>query len=706
MPNHDPAFSKLNPQQLEAVKHHQGPLMILAGAGTGKTRVITMRISHMLSLGISPESIVAMTFTNKAASEMKSRISELVGEKKAKKIWVSTFHRFCLNQLRKWPEEAQVSRHFSLVGTSDQLDIIKRILEEKGILSSFKPEQWLQQISACKNMLLSPEDLQSHQTDHLLLFLNDPQQLEIFRTIYDHYERNLRLNRAIDFDDCIVKFVRLLRQHPNIKEQLQQSLRFLLVDEFQDTNQSQFVILSELAEKHHNICVVGDDDQSIYSWRGAMAETLEKFEAIFPNTKLIKLEQNYRSSNPILEIANNLIRHNKLRKDKTLWSQNTSTIVPTLCACYDNKDEARYIAESCLSLMGQGHQPKDIAILYRTNPQSKFLEMALKECRIPFKTFGGTSFFERREVKDFICYVRLIFNPNDHLALWRVLNTPPRGIGIKTREDIEQLAQKLNVSPFEVIRRLAESKTNSALLAFVDSITSLADFKIQTAADLNVLGKRIINEFGLIAFIKKTTQDENRCTVKIEHLQSLPAWLESLGERSLKDNLEAGVQSPQNQPNIPKILDQMTLDNDFEEQQKELEKNQNHVSLMTIHAAKGLEFPAVIIAGIEEELLPHKNSINSPLGLSEERRLFYVAMTRAKEKLFMCYSRERQSGYQKSIRKKSRFLSEMGSVKMNFVDRTGLGPVESKDERKNKTLSRLSEIKQFLTQESEAKSNS
>ncbi|MBP6218192.1 MAG: UvrD-helicase domain-containing protein [Oligoflexales bacterium] len=689
-----PSAVPLNKEQQQAVSHYKGPLMILAGAGTGKTRVITARIAHMMAQGVPAEKIVAMTFTNKAAREMLARIQHMVGGPRSRKLWVSTFHRFCLQNLRRFAEQANLPPSFALINTYDQLDFIKRILEEKAVLSSLKPEAWLFKISLCKNILLKPEDLKKGEHEKLSIF-DDLSSMETFIQIYDLYERTLRLNRSIDFDDCITKFVYLLRDHPEIKKRLQETYQYILVDEFQDTNHSQFVVLSELAEDHRNICVVGDDDQSIYSWRGAMFETLEKFEKVFPESRLIMLEQNYRSCPGILSLANTLIRHNQKRKDKTLWSGKVRSAPPTVCGCHNAKDEATFIAETCLSLLGQNYKPSDIAILYRTNPQAKLLEMAIQECRLPFKTFGGPSFFERREVKDFLSYVRLILDPEDHVALWRIINTPPRGIGIKTKEEIDERARRLNLSPFDGLKKMAATQYSASICDFVQKTTDLMRRPLQDPKDLSQLGMLVIQNFELASYLRKMTPDEDKFSAKMEHLRSMPAWLESVGERVLQEAREEGREAVLSWE-IRKVLDQINLDHDdFPGAQEKEDQKVQAISLMTIHASKGLEFPVVLIAGVEEELLPHKNSMSTVLALSEERRLFYVAITRAKEKLFMTYARERQNGFQKLVKKKSRFLAELGSADLACIDRTGL-ELTSKEERKEKTLQKLSDIRKAL----------
>ncbi|MES2746332.1 MAG: UvrD-helicase domain-containing protein, partial [Bdellovibrionota bacterium] len=396
-------LSSLNAEQYDAVTQIQGPVMIIAGAGTGKTRVITYRMTHMLGSGLDGQHIVALTFTNKAAKEMKERLVELVG-KRAKPIFIGTFHSFCLRILREFSSLLGMDTRFSLAGTSDQLDLIRKALEERGWQGLYKPEDLLARISKAKNALLLPHELDNGFDD------KDP---AVLAAVYDLYERQLKLNRVIDFDDCIFKTALLLKNNPEVVEKLEQRWTHYLVDEFQDTNFAQLYILELLASRYKNICVVGDDDQSIYSWRGAMVETLDRFETTFVGTRLIKLEQNYRCSNVILNAANKVIRNNTGRKNKTLWSASTNEDPITLASHVDDVAEAKWISLKIFGLLGKGRRPREMGILYRANKQSRAIELALRENNIPYKVFGGTSFFERKEVKDFLCYFRLSVNPND-----------------------------------------------------------------------------------------------------------------------------------------------------------------------------------------------------------------------------------------------------------------------------------------------------
>ncbi|SME90860.1 ATP-dependent helicase [Pseudobacteriovorax antillogorgiicola] len=677
-------ISGLNSQQHEAVTTISGPSMILAGAGTGKTRVITYRIGHMIDQGIQPEQIVAMTFTNKAAREMKERLISLVGSH-GKGIMVGTFHSFCIKILRRFAEEADLDPRFSLAGTSDQLDLVRRSLEEKGWHGLYKPDDILSRISRAKNALLIPETM----LEEALQAKFEDEDLSFLKEVYQLYERQLKLNRVIDFDDCILKTALVLRRRSDVLERLQGEYTHFLVDEFQDTNFAQLSILELLAGKLNNICVVGDDDQSIYSWRGAMVETLDRFENIFKGTKLIKLEQNYRCTNVILNAANNVIKNNQGRKDKTLWSKSQSEEYITLTSKRDDGEEARWIAQKCFGLLGQGYRPKDIGILYRANSQARSLETALRERNLVYKVYGGSSFFERKEVRDFLAYFKLSLDPHDRMSFWRVINTPSRGVGLKTLERIEERSKELKISPFEVLVRnevKLVGKANDAVGQFVKDVQSQSKWPIIHIDDLEKRGGEIIKAFGLEDDIRQKTSHEGAKKRKLESLKKLPEWIKGIGENQVEERGSL---------NILDLLDQLTLSDD--KSGKNDKGPENHISLMTIHASKGLEFPAVFVCGIEDDLLPHKNSIDCPMSVQEERRLFYVAITRAKVKLHLSFARERFSNFQKQDRKPSRFLKELPKTGVvTDTELQSLNHLTSEQDRRERNAKRLSRLRDSI----------
>lgn len=679
-------LNTLNPEQRRGAETLTGPVLILAGAGTGKTRVITYRIAHMLDRGIAPDAIAAMTFTNKAAREMADRVTELVGPERAKKIKIGTFHSFCLMLLRDYGARLGLPKKFSLAGTSDQLDLLGRAIQEERDLTGVNLEALHAAISKAKNCLLSPEEF-GRRSVHMMLNLDG----ELCAKAYELYERQLKLNRMIDFDDCIYKTVQLLDQFPEVRSQLENRFRYYLVDEFQDTNEAQLRVLELVARRNNNVCVVGDDDQSIYSWRGAMYETLERFEEIFPGTVLIKLEQNYRCTNTILKAANTVIKNNAKRKEKSLWSKSEAEYPLFLERQENEEEEAKWIALKCMSLIGEGHRAQEMAILYRANNQARLLELALRELSIPYETFGGSSFFERKEVKDFLSYVRMVARPDDRLAFWRVINTPHRGIGMKSLEKIEAACQKTGKPPFE--QASVESatlgltgKSLEALNGFIDSVKELQGLSMSTPDDVRALGEEIIKRFHLAVDIRANTKDAASRERKLENLRSLPNWLANCAGDMLKEHGSVDVHG---------LLDKLTLnDRDFSDRDDAAKKNR--VSLMTIHASKGLEFPIVFLCGLEEDLFPHKNSVGSIQGIAEERRLFYVALTRAKIKLYLTWAQERGFGTNKSMRMPSRFLKEIpGEILDGRVE--GPAPkMATHEEKLAKTLASFASLRAGL----------
>lgn len=639
-----PAGSSLNSEQQKAVYHLRGPLMILAGAGTGKTRVITTRILHMLAQGIAPQNIVALTFTNKAAREMSERITSARGSG-AKKVLVSTFHSFCLKIYRQYIGDPELAS-FGLADTSAQMELLRKSLEEKGWTGLYKPEEILSSISKAKNLLITPELLNSSAALKLNLAADN---LSILAALYPLYERQLALHRCIDFDDCLLKFIELLHYNQDARKDIQNQFQYVMVDEFQDTNLIQLEALKLLASEHQNVCVVGDDDQSIYSWRGADPQILIKYRDFFEGTKVYKLQQNYRCSQNILHAANHLIKNNSARMEKELWCDRPGNHSIILKPHGTEADEANWIANTCFGLLSKGFKLSDIGILYRTNGQAKAVELALRERKLQYKVFGGSSFFERKEIQDFLAYLCLTFRPHDRLAFWRIINTPSRGIGLKSQELIEIYARKHDVSPAQAALRV-RNQLNGATRAHLDELlfhlTEIQKMPAKNPEDIQERGKAILTSFKLEADIRAKTKNEATKIKKIELLKSMPEWLKEVAEAHIEpEGLE-----------LQSMLDQLTLRDD---PSKKSEKRElPAISLMTIHSSKGLEFPVVFLAGLEENLLPHKNS-TSHREIEEERRLFYVAITRAKERLYMSYAHQRGSGFYKRTCEPSRFIHEL-----------------------------------------------
>jgi DNA helicase II / ATP-dependent DNA helicase PcrA len=678
-------LSTLNPEQRHVVETIQGPLLVLAGAGTGKTKAITMRMAYMISMGVAPESIAAMTFTNKAAREMVARLEAVIGEKVASKVRLGTFHSFCLHILREFGDQIGLHKKFSLAGTGDQIDLLRRALQEENALASVNVEALHAEISKAKNALLHPADF-ARRAIHVAIGVNP----ELMVKAYELYERQLKLNRMIDFDDCIFKTVYLLEEFPEVRAKLEKRFRYYMIDEFQDTNAAQMKILELLCVGHNNICAVGDDDQSIYSWRGALFETLERFENMFVGTKLIKLEQNYRCTTVILDAANAVIKNNTKRKEKTLWGANEGDSPIEVSTHPSDEEEARAIGDKCMSLLGEGFRAADLAVLYRANNQARAIEMALRESDIPYETFGGSSFFEKKEVKDFLGYVRLLARPDDRLAFHRVINTPNRGIGLKSLEKIEEGTKRKQASPWSVAKNYPSDlgltgKSLEGLNQFVADVDELRTWSLSSPEELATLGNEIIKRFHLAQDIRAHVKDTASQERKIEALRSLPQWLAGAAKDVLKSKGDLDIHD---------LLDRLTLnDRDFSDRDEA--GRPNRVSLMTIHASKGLEFPVVFVCGLEEDLFPHKNSASSSHGVMEERRLFYVAVTRAKKRLLLSWAAERGVGVMKTLRLPSRFLSELpaGSFVANQTQANTAARVE---ERKENTVSVLKSLRANL----------
>lgn len=677
-------LNQLNPEQRQAVVSIKGPMLILAGAGTGKTRVITYRISHMLALGVPPEKIVAVTFTNKAAREMRERLIDLVG-KRAQDLVIGTFHSFCIKLLRHYANEAGLRRNFNILDTADQQEIVRKAIEELSWAMIYQPSNVHFYISQAKNQLVEPEQLVEtwSRTQHPCSL-----DLQVVAHIYQMYERIMKLNNAVDFDDCIYKCVKLLERNPETAAEIRAKIDYLLVDEYQDTNFAQLRLIELLANKDHNVCVVGDDDQSIYSWRGAMYETIEQFEKLFPTCKLVKLEQNYRCSNHILGAANQVIRNNAQRKDKTLWSDSKIEHPIVVSVCESEVAEGKYVGEQAFNAIAKGHKLSDICVLYRANNQAKHIELGLREYNLRYQTFGGQSFFDNKEVKDFVAYLRLIINPEDRLALWRIINTPHRGIGIKTIERLEKLSLEWHKSPLQILLDDQMELKGSAKQTAHDFVAGIMEFHkrpLTTSAEFNALCQQILATFKLENDIKLRIKDTKAQQARIQNLRELPQFLFSLAQDLENEN--NGVLSTE------KLLDSLSL-NDINRSKEEMKGD--YISLMTIHGAKGLEFPIVFIVGAEEELLPHKNSVTNPKDICEERRLFYVAITRAKIKLYITYCHYRNIIKTKVGRTPSRFLKELPQGDGTERHQAVVPLAVREEQRKQQTLSKLSSLRASL----------
>jgi DNA helicase-2/ATP-dependent DNA helicase PcrA len=626
----------LNKDQLSAVTRVEGPLLILAGAGSGKTRVITYRIAHMIEdLKISPYSILAITFTNKAAKEMKERVSALIGDR-AKDMWISTFHSLCVRILRRDIERIGYNRSFVIYDTQDQLSLIKECIKECGLREdSFKPSSVLSAISGAKDKLLNPKAFEAR-------YFNDFRLSKISK-VYDLYQRKLKSNNALDFDDLIFKTVELLKTDEFVRDFYQRKFQYVMVDEYQDTNHAQYVLINLLSEMHKNLCVVGDDDQSIYGWRGADIANILDFEKDYKDAFVVKLEQNYRSTEVILDGANSVIKRNLGRKNKKLWTQLKEGEKIKLHKAYDEKDEANFIAREIKKRQEEEDRNlRDFALLYRTNAQSRALEEALIKHSISYKIFGSLKFYDRKEIKDIMAYLRLVQNPLDDLALKRIINVPKRGIGAKTLEKLEERALVTGESLFGLLHDLSgfdlSTKVKTTLNKFVMMINSFMDMK--ELLPLTEFVQKVIDNTRYVDELKAEDTDEARG--RIENIEEFKSVVMEFMQNSEEKTLEEFLSSV----SLVSDLDSIDEEDDF-------------VTLMTLHSAKGLEFPVVFLAGVEEGIFPISRAMLDENQLEEERRLCYVGMTRAKQILYITYANERTLYGRRNHAIASRFISEI-----------------------------------------------
>ncbi|MBO8126261.1 MAG: DNA helicase PcrA [Firmicutes bacterium] len=629
-------LSNLNPQQKEAVTYGDGPLLVLAGAGSGKTRVLTHRIAYLIAeRGVSPANILAVTFTNKAAGEMKERVEKLLGYS-AERIWVSTFHSACVRILRADGAKNGLDPHFVIYDSSDQIALVKEVLKELNINDkNFPPRSLLEAISKAKNELKTPEEYSSQAGDFW------EQQVE---RVYKRYQERLKENKALDFDDLIMETTLLFKEQPYVLDYYQERFRYLLVDEYQDTNKAQYELVKLLAAKYRNLCVVGDDNQSIYGWRGADIENILAFERDYPDAKVIKLEQNYRSTGTILDAANSLIQYNIARTDKKLWTDRGRGEPIKVYWAADERDEARYVVEEIAKLQREGYRNQDMAILYRTNAQSRPFEEAFLYAGIPYQVVGSLRFYDRKEIKDIIAYLRVIYNPADNISLQRIINVPKRGIGAATYAKLEQLAAERGQSVYDALLDIAKGKvdfpgrTQQKLVEFVTFMEQLRAKQEETP--LTSLVEELLELSGYRAELQQT---------KDEHAKGR---LENISEF-----LSATQQYDRELPGegVGLFLEQLALLSDPDT----YDEGDDSVTLMTLHSAKGLEFPVVFLAGLEEGIFPHARSIWEMEQLEEERRLCYVGVTRAQERLYLTSAGRRTIFGTTENRLPSRFLEEI-----------------------------------------------
>ncbi|MDR0832775.1 MAG: UvrD-helicase domain-containing protein [Candidatus Symbiothrix sp.] len=645
----DEFLNELNENQRAAVLYNDGPSLVIAGAGSGKTRVITYKLLHLLKLGISPYHLLALTFTNKAAKEMKSRIGQIVGDDTARRIWMGTFHSVFSGILRRHAEAIGFQPDFTIYDSQDSQNLIKAIIKEKELDDKvYKASTVQSQISRAKNALITPEkycrsgELIEHDN-----FVKRPYTCEIYQT----YWNRCRTANAMDFDDLLLQTYTLFKQNPEILERYQNQFQFILVDEYQDTNPVQHEIILQLAASHHRICVVGDDAQSIYSFRGATIGNILGFQQTYPECKLFKLEQNYRSTQNIVNAANSLIKKNQEQIAKTVFSEKPVGEKITVLSAFNDHEEGYNVASQIKQMqMRHNYVHKDFAILYRTNAQSRIFEESLRKLNIPYRVYGGLSFYQRKEIKDVIAYMRLIANPQDELALKRIINYPTRGIGDTTVNKITAAANAQNITPWEVLSDPARYEVDINQ----GTTKKLADFKAliegfrkdNETMDAYELSTEIIRNTGLIADLNADKTPEGLS--KVQNMNELSNSLYSF----VSQRMEAGNEAVK----LQDFLAEISL---LTDQDKDSEADMNRVIMTTVHSAKGLEFKNVFVVGMEENLFPSGRVNEHPQDLEEERRLFYVAVTRAEENLTLSYAKNRFLHGTPTGCRPSRFLQDI-----------------------------------------------
>jgi DNA helicase-2/ATP-dependent DNA helicase PcrA len=617
-------IDSLNDRQKEAVVNTDGPMLILAGAGSGKTKVLTTKVAYLIEeKNIDPNNILAITFTNKAAKEMKERIFKLEGNS-AFYIQISTFHSFGLKILKENCELLGYEKNFTILDSDDSLSIIKKIMKELNIdANKYNPKAIKNVISNNKNEIIDPEKYS--------LYVNTDFD-EIALEVYRKYEKSLKINNAVDFDDLLILPLKLFNNNPGVLQKYQEKYKYVFIDEYQDTNEPQYILSKMISAKYKNITVVGDADQAIFTWRGANYKNILNFEKDYKDAKVVLLEENYRSTKTILNAANNVIKNNKVRKEKNLWTQNEEGSKITYYKAFDEKDESNYVVNEIKKLIEKGVNPKDICVLYRANAQSRTVEEAFLTSNISYNIVGSYAFYNRKEIKDLIAYLKLIYNNKDDVSLLRVINYPKRGIGNKAIENLAIKSNVLDKSLYEVIDSGKE-------LEFKNMIEEIK--KEESHLTLTELIDMVLDKSG----VKKSLEDEKsiEADIRLENLEEFKSIAKAM-------EINEGIVS------LEELLDKLALVSDVSEQKND---NEDKVTLMTMHAVKGLEYDYVFVVGVEEGLFPHSNSLESNDELEEERRLCYVAITRAKKKLYLINARSRILYGKVSSNVPSRFINEI-----------------------------------------------
>ena len=631
---------QLNSEQLKAVNHIDGPMLVLAGAGSGKTKVLTSRIANLIEKGVSPYNILAITFTNKAAKEMKDRVTNLIGSS-ANNIQISTFHSLGLRILKENYNLLGYERNFTIIDSDDALTIIKKIMKDLNLAKErYNPRELRSKISSAKNEMMGVEAFAKVEFDHNVV------------EVYKKYLNKLKNGNSIDFDDLLILPIRLFKNYPSKLEEYQDKYKYILIDEYQDTNEAQYTLSKLLSAKYRNLFVVGDNDQAIYAFRGANYKNILNFEKDYPETKTIMLEENYRSTKTILNAANSVIKNNKERKDKYLWSNNDEGSKIKYRIVSNEKEEASFVGTEIKELISKGIKEEDIAVLYRTNAQSRVIEEEMLKKNIKYRVVGSFYFYNRKEIKDLLCYLRLINNHKDDVSLLRVINTPKRGIGEKTLDNITSVASDNNISIYEAINSGKE-------LEFKNLIEELT--KDSETLSLTELIDNIMNKSGMKKELtsSKLLEDEIRLENLNEFKSITKSYEEEYGSATLSD-----------------FLDEISLVSDMTEHQD----GANRVSLMTVHSVKGLEFDYVFIIGMEEGIFPHYNAINDGgnSAIEEERRLCYVAITRAKKELYILTAESRMLFGNTNRNMPSRFIEEIDKKYLEIESRNPVNKIVSK----------------------------
>ncbi|WP_086429190.1 DNA helicase PcrA [Staphylococcus cornubiensis] len=643
----NPLVENMNKEQSEAVRTTEGPLLIMAGAGSGKTRVLTHRIAYLLDeKDVSPYNILAITFTNKAAKEMKERVQALVGEE-AEVIWMSTFHSMCVRILRRDADRIGIERNFTIIDPTDQKSVLKDVLKRENIdPKKYEPRMFIGEISQLKNELMTPAKAEAEANDYFS---------RMVATVYKGYQQQLIRNQALDFDDLIMTTIQLFERVPEVLDYYQNKFQYIHVDEYQDTNTAQYTLVNLLAQKFKNLCVVGDSDQSIYGWRGANIHNILSFENDYPNARTIFLEQNYRSTKTILQAANEVIRHNTERKPKGLWTANQQGEKIHYYEAMSERDETEYVVREIFKQQKKGKRYKDIAVLYRTNAQSRVLEETFLKSNIPYVMVGGQKFYDRKEIKDLLSYLRLIANSADDISLQRIINVPKRGIGPSSVEKIANYAADHELTMFDALAEVdfigLSKKVSQAAAEFYQLMSNL--MQEQEFLEISEIVEEVLEKSGYREMLQRDQSLESRSRLEnIDEFMSVPVDYEK--------------NTPLEEQSLINFLTDLSLVADVDEANLE-----DGVTLMTMHSAKGLEFPIVFIIGMEESIFPHIRAIKSDNDheMEEERRISYVAITRAEEELYLSHATSRTLFGRPQSNARSRFLNEIPEALLDLPER-------------------------------------